>query len=254
MTLANKVVVITGGTSGIGAACAVEFGRVGAQILILGRDRDRAQRLCDKLRADSVVADFFIADIRNLEECEYAVEFAVRRFGRLDILINCAGIIIEGDVLTTSPQAWLKVMDVNVNGPYWMCRAAIPEMRRSGGGAIVNVASDWGLVGGKNHVAYCASKGALVNMTRAMALDHAADNIRVNVICPGEVETPMLDAEVLRGGPDRATGYAELAAGIPLGRISKPEEQARCIRFLASPDASFVTGAVFSVDGGSTAH
>ena len=254
MTLADKVVLITGGTSGIGAACALEFGRCGARVVIVGRDRDRAGHICQKLRSESVSVDSVIADIRKLASCEQAVGHAVRHFGRLDVLINGAGVIIEGDALTTSPEAWLDLMDVNVNGAYWMCRAAIPEMRRNGGGSIVNVASDWGLVGGKNHLAYCTSKGALVNMTRAMALDHTADNIRVNAICPSEVDTPMLEAEISRAWPDRTKGYIELAAGIPMGRISKPEEQARCIRFLSSPDASFVTGAVLSVDGGSTAH
>ncbi len=254
MTIAGKVTLITGGTSGIGAACAVEFGRCGAPIVIHGRDSGRALAVADRLRAASVPVVTIIGDVRNQNDCEEAVRCAVRSFGRLDILINCAGIIIDGDALTTSPEAWLSVMDVNVNGSFWMCRAAILEMQRGGGGSIVNVASDWGVVGGRNHVAYCTSKGAIVNMTRAMALDHASDNIRVNVICPGEVDTPMLEAEIARVPLDRATGYAELAASIPLGRISTPEEQARSIRFLASPEASFITGAVLSVDGGSTAH
>ena len=151
-------------------------------------------------------------------------------------------------------EQWLEVLSVNVSGTFWMCRAAIRAMRETGGGSIVNVASDWGIVGGKGHVAYCASKGAVVNMTRALALDHIAEGIRVNVICPGEVNTPMLRQGLLRRGFDLVEGLKKLGQTVPAGRVSEAAEQARCIRFLASDDASFVVGAVLSADGGSTAH
>jgi NAD(P)-dependent dehydrogenase (short-subunit alcohol dehydrogenase family) len=160
----------------------------------------------------------------------------------------------RGNALAITNKPWFESLNVNLSGMFFLCRAAIREMRRIGGGAIVNIASDWGLVAGKGHVAYCASKGGVVNLSRALALDHAEDNIRVNVICPGEVRTPMLAAGLKQRGFASENGFEELGKTIPIGRVSEPAEQARSIRFLVSSDASYVTGAVFSVDGGSTAH
>lgn len=254
MSVKEKVALITGATSGIGAACAREFARCGAKVMVAGRNPERADALAEELRAVPAEADVIIGDIQDRRYCDEAVSAAIRRFGRLDILVNSAGIIHRADALETSDDAWLASMAVNVNGVFWMCRAAIRAMRQDGGGVIVNVASDWGLVAGKGVVAYCTTKGAIVNMTRALALDHAADGIRVNVICPGEVRTPMLQSGLERRGYDVAQGLEELGQTIPIGRVSEPEEQARCIRFLASSDASYMTGAVLSVDGGSTAR
>jgi NAD(P)-dependent dehydrogenase (short-subunit alcohol dehydrogenase family) len=253
-SLAGKVALITGATSGIGAACAVEFARCGASIALVGRDAAKGAAVQAEVRAEGRRAELICGNVEDATFCETAVAETLHKFGRLDILVNSAGVNNRGNALELSDAAWHQALAVNVSGTFWMCRAAIHAMRKSGGGAIVNVASDWGLVGGENHVAYCTSKGAVVNMTRALALDHARDGIRVNVICPGEVRTPMLQSGLEHRGYSPEQGFTEMGNGIPIGRISEPMEQARCIRFLASSDASFVTGAVLSVDGGATAR
>lgn len=253
-SLAGKVALITGATSGIGAACAVEFARCGASVVLVGRDAAKGAVVQAEVRAKGGHAALICGNVEGAAFCETAVAETLRKFGKLDILVNSAGVNNRGNALELSDVAWHQAMAVNVSGTFWMCRAAIRAMQKSGGGAIVNVASDWGLVGGENHVAYCTSKGAVVNMTRALALDHARDGIRVNVICPGEVRTPMLQSGLEHRGYSLEQGFTEMGNAIPIGRISDPEEQARCIRFLASSDASFVTGAVLSVDGGATAR
>jgi NAD(P)-dependent dehydrogenase (short-subunit alcohol dehydrogenase family) len=254
MSMKDKVALITGATSGIGAACAREFARAGAKVMVTGRDPERARAMVAALRTVPAEADSIIGDVAERQFCDRAVAATVERFGRLDALVNAAGIIRRTNAVETADEDWLAVMAVNVNGVFWMCRAAIRAMRVAGGGAIVNVSSDWGLVAGKDHVAYCTSKAAVVNMSRAMALVHAADGIRVNAICPGEVRTPMLQSGLERRGFDAATGFAEMGKMIPLGRIAEPEEQARCVRFLASDEASYITGAAIAVDGGNTAR
>ncbi|MGE0719465.1 MAG: SDR family NAD(P)-dependent oxidoreductase [Alphaproteobacteria bacterium] len=253
--LAGRAALVTGATSGIGAATVRELARCGAMVAVAGRDARRGAALLAELGLPSERAMFVPCDVRDREQCDAAVVATVARFGSIDILVNSAGINHRGDALHTTDAQWLDVVAVNLNGVFWTCRAAIAAMRQAGrGGAIVNVASDWGLVGGANHAAYCATKGAVVNLSRALALDHARDRIRVNAICPGEVRTPMLESGLVHRGFDPEAGMAALGATIPIGRVSDPDEQARCIRFLVSDDASFVTGAALSVDGGATAH
>jgi len=254
MSLSGKTVIVTGATSGIGAACVHEFSQFGAKIVLVGRDKNRADQLLSDIRAKNIEALIVLGDVSKPAFCNFVIKNALDRFGSVDVLVNSAGIIPRGNALELSDEQWLEALSVNVSGTFWMCRAAIRAMRENGGGSIVNVASDWGLVAGKGHVAYCTSKGAVVNMTRALALDHIADGIRVNVICPGEVRTPMLQQGLARRGYDPVTGMEELGRALPIGRVSEAAEQARCIRFLASDDASFVVGAVLSADGGSTAH
>lgn len=253
MTLGNSVVLISGGTSGIGAACAREFRSLGARVAIIGRDRARADAVVAELGGSPCVKAI-LGDIRDATFCDESVAQTILHFGGLHVLVNSAAVMHRGDALEISTEAWADAFQVNVSGTFHLCRAAIRHMKDHGGGSIVNVASDWGLVAGKGHVAYCACKGAVVNMTRALALDHAAHNIRVNVVCPGEVRTPMLASGLVKRGFDPRNGFEELGRQIPIGRVSEPAEQARCIRFLASDDASYMTGAVVSVDGGSTAH
>ena len=250
---ADRVIVITGGTSGIGAACVEEFLSLGGTVYAIGRDAGKAEQLLRSL-SNPPNLKVVLGDVGGAEFTSQAVEQVLRETGRLDVLVNCAAVMRRGNALELSDDEWEESLRINVSGTFFMCRAALPHMKRLGGGAIVNVSSDWGLVAGKGHVAYCTGKGAIVNLTRALALDHAADNIRVNVVCPGEVKTPMLESGLKRRGYTEADGFAELGKTIPIGRVSDPVEQARTIRFLASDDASYVTGAVMSVDGGSTAH
>ena len=254
MSFSGKVAIITGGTSGIGAACVHEFSQCGAKVVIVGRDKPRAEQVLSDIRTKNGEGLIALGDVSQPAFCDLVVKDALDRFGRVDVLVNSAGIIPRGNALELTDEQWLQALSVNVSGTFWMCRAVIRAMREGGGGSIVNVASDWGLVAGKGHVAYCTSKGAVVNMTRALALDHIADGIRINVICPGEVRTPMLEKGLARRGYDPVKGMEELGKMLPIGRVSEAAEQARCIRFLASDDASFVVGAALSVDGGSTAH
>lgn len=252
--LEDRVVIVTGGTSGIGAATVREFADCGAHAVIVGRDNARGEAIVKEIEAKGRRAAFLQGSVSDSAFCDRVIEQTIERFGGLDFLVNNAGAIHRADAPQTTDAMWSESMAVNVNGTFWMCRAAIRAMQESGrGGAIVNVASDWGLRGGKGHVAYCTAKGAIVNMTRALALDHARDGIRVNVLCPGETRTPMLGGGLAARGFDPIAGFEELGVSLPIGRVSEPEEQARCIRFLASDDASFVTGAAMSVDGGATA-
>ena len=251
--LAGKRALISGGASGIGAATALLFARQGAAVAILDLDEERGARLAQTIAAEGGRAIFIPGDASRAEDCARAVQQTVEHFGGLDILFNNVGITRRATVLDLSEADWDRVMEVNVKSVFLLSKYAIPHLIRSGGGAIVNNASGWGLVGGQRAVVYCASKGAVVNLTRAMALDHAAQNIRVNCICPGDTDTPMLRDEARQLNQSEANFLAE-AADRPLGRLGKPEEIAQAVLFLASDAASYITGAVLAVDGGGTAR
>jgi NAD(P)-dependent dehydrogenase (short-subunit alcohol dehydrogenase family) len=197
-------------------------------------------------------AIFVRCDVTLAADCQRAVQETIDRLGGLDILFNNAGIIRRATVLDTTEEEWERVMAVNVKSIFLLGKYAVPAMAQSGGGAIVNTASGWGLVGGRNAVSYCASKGAVVNMTRAMALDHGAQNIRVNCVCPGDTDTPMLRSEARQLGESEDAFLAE-AADRPLQRIGQPEDIARAVLYLASEDSAFVTGTALVVDGGGLA-
>ncbi len=253
MSVEGKSVLITGATSGIGAACAAIFAEGGARLMLTGRAAERGEAMLANAQALGAEAEFVPGDVKDMGFCDRIVAQTVARFGRIDALVNNAGIIHRSDALGILDEHWHEAMTVNVNAVFWLSRAAVREMRKTGGGSIVNVSSEWGLLAGKGHVAYCTSKGAVINMTRAMAIDHAADGIRVNAVCPGDVQTPMLESGIEARGFDPATAMADMGKSVPLGRVSQPEEQARVIRFLASDDASYMTGALLPVDGGNTA-
>jgi NAD(P)-dependent dehydrogenase (short-subunit alcohol dehydrogenase family) len=253
MNFSGKHVLVTGSTTGIGAACALAFAEAGAAVMVSGRDAARGSAVLASIRAAGGRAEFVAVDLRHPGACDALVAQTIERLGGLDILVNNAGILYTADAVDTSDAQWLDTMAVNVNAVFYLSRAAVRHLRRVGGGVIVNIASEWGLNGEPNHVAYCASKGAVVQMTRCMALDHARDNVRVNSVCPGEIHTRMVDAILASRGGDARDRLCELAAGIPLKRLADPAEVARCVRFLASDEASYVTGVNLPVDGGNAA-
>ncbi len=253
MSIQGKSVLVTGSTTGIGEASARAFAAQGARVLVTGRNEERGKTICDEIEADGGTAAFCQADLSDRAQCDRLVSETVQRFGRLDILVNNAGVLHEGTALTTSDHAWDETMEVNVSSVFFMSRAALKQMSAQGSGCIVNTASEWGLNGEPGYVAYCASKGAVVQMTRCMALDHAAQGIRVNAVCPGETHTEMLDRMLQDQGGDFDENLRNFAAGIPMRRVATPEEIARSILFLASDDASYVTGTTLVVDGGNDA-
>ena len=248
MSFAGKVAVVTGAASGMGAATAGEFAATGGQVIVVDRNGPLATQVANEINAGPPV----VGDVSDASFCKSAVETALERHGRLDVLVNAAGIIVRANALNTSDEQWQRIMDVNVKGVFFMSRAAVPHMKRLGHGAIVNFGSIWGSVGATGAVAYCASKGAVHQITRAMALDHVKDGIRVNAVCPGEVNTPMLASE--RTEPITAELMERLAATVPLGRLAEPVEIARVVLFLASNASSYITGALVTVDAGYTAR
>lgn len=250
MDLTGKSALVTGASSGIGAAIARRLAQAGAKLLLTGRDQARGAAVA---RDCGPAAEFMAGDIAEAGLADRLVARAVALFGRLDIAVNNAGVIVRGSAVDTSDADWHRLIGVNVTGVFYLCRAAARQMRAQGGGTIVNIGSDWALVGGKNAVAYCASKGAVAQMTRAMAADHARENIRINCVCPGEVDTPMLQQGIAWRGMSHKEGLAKLAEGIPMGRVAQPSEIADAVLFLASDASSFMNGAMLSVDGGSTA-
>lgn len=251
-TLANKIAIVTGGASGIGRATAVLFAQEGASVAIVDINAEQGQSAVAEIEAAGGKAIFIPCNVTNAEDCRAAVEKTVTTFGGLHILFNNAGIIRRADVIGTTEEEWDRVMAVNVKSIFLMSKYAIPRMAQGGGGSIINTSSGWGLKGGGNAVSYCASKGAVTNMTRAMAIDHGKQNIRVNAVCPGDTDTPMLRNEARQLGQPESKFMAE-AADRPLGRYAQPVEIAQVVAFLASDAASYVTGAAYIVDGGGLA-
>lgn len=250
--LADKVALVTGGASGIGRATALLMVREGASITLVDLNRAGGEAVRAEIIAAGGRAHFVCGDVTRADECQRAVNETIAAFGRLDVLFNNAGIIRRANVLELSEQDWDRVMTVNVKPIFLMSKYAIPHMIRQGGGSIVNTASGWGLVGGRRAAVYCASKGAVVLLTKAMALDHGEHNIRVNCVCPGDTDTAMLRNEAEQLGEPVERFLIE-SAQRPLKRVGRPEEIAEAVLYLASDAASFVTGAALVVDGGGTA-
>ncbi len=252
MRLAGKVAIITGGTSGIGRATALLFAQEGARAAITGRSDARGQEVVAEIQQSGGSAIFLRSDVRHAEECQRAVEETFDSYGRLDILVNNAGVFFANTLLDCTEEEWDLTVDISLKGTFLMSKYSLPTMITQGSGVIINISSGWGLEGGDAAAAYCAAKGGVVLLTKAMAIDHSRQGIRVNCICPGDVETPMLVDDADRRGMTWEA-YLEAAADRPMGRIGQPDEIARAALFLASDDSSFMTGAIVAVDGGGTA-
>ncbi len=250
--LAGRRAIVTGAASGIGRATAELLAAEGASVVLADVNGEAGEAVAGGIRAAGGTAVFVRCDVTASADCAKAVDTAVREFGGLDALCNNAGIIRRADVVETTEEEWARVMAVNVTSVFLMSKHAIPVMAAGGGGAIVNTGSGWGLKGGNKAVSYCASKGAVVNMTRAMAIDHGPQKIRVNAICPGDVDTPMLRSEALQLGQPEADFLSE-AANRPLRRFGRPEEIAQVVAFLASDESSYISGTAVVVDGGGLA-
>jgi NAD(P)-dependent dehydrogenase (short-subunit alcohol dehydrogenase family) len=250
MRLSGKICVITGGASGIGRAASLLFAREGATVAVADKSIEAAERVA----AEAGNGAFAVAvDVSKSADVERLVEQVVARCGRINVMVNNAGYGIPGDVTQTAEDDWNALMAVNVNGVFFGCKYVIPQMRKQGGGVIINTASIVSNVGIRDRAAYCASKGAVAALTRAMALDHVADNIRVNAIAPGTIDSPYFQ-EMFAKSPQAAEMRRQLEARQAMNRLGQPEEIANGMLFLASDESSFVTGSVMMVDGGMTAQ
>jgi NAD(P)-dependent dehydrogenase (short-subunit alcohol dehydrogenase family) len=245
-----RVAIVTGGAMGIGKAAARCLLRDGAAVVIVDRNEEAGRQTAAELSQTHPGVLFCRADIASLDEDRAAVETAVRRFGGLDILVNNAGIQTYGDVLTTTEEIWDRTMDANLKGHWLMSKCAIPEMLKRGKGAIVNVSSVQGLASQRNVLAYSTSKHAMIGLTRTMAVDLAARGIRVNCVCPGTVDTPMIRKDIIEKDRNPQALEAILNRMHPIGRMAQPEEIGEVIAFLAGDRASFMTGSIVTVDGG----
>jgi NAD(P)-dependent dehydrogenase (short-subunit alcohol dehydrogenase family) len=244
--LQGKIGIVTGAGSGIGRACAIALAREGARVALVGRRKDRVESLAEEI-GDSALA--ISADVSKPGEIGRLLNETVSRFGGLTFLLNNAGVLHVGNAEQITEEQWDHTFNVNVRAVWLLSRAALPPMRKAGGGSIINVASTLGMVGARNRAAYAASKGAVVLLTKGMAIDHGHDNIRVNAICPSFVETE-LTAAVLDKAPDPAAVRRERTAAHPLGRLGQPEDIAGLAVYLASDESSWVTGAALPIDGG----
>ena len=249
MRFDNKSVVITGGSSGIGSSAVRIFAQEGAKVMVSGRSEQRCRQVCDEMTALGHRVETLIGDLSEKSYCEQLIAHTAQTFGGIDILINNAGIIPRGTILETTDQMWMDALNVNLTAVFYLCRAAIPYMQKRSGGAIVNVSSTWGVYPGPGHLAYCTSKGAVAALTKNLGRDHAPDNIRVNAVCPNEVNTPMLRTGFAKRGFDPDKAVEQLNETVPLGRIAEPEDIADVIAFLASDDARYIAGTTVEVSG-----
>ena len=253
MRFQGKVSVVTGAGVGIGQAAAVAFAREGASVVVVDRSRENGESATQALQREGLQGLFVLADVSNETDVRRMVEQVVARWGRLDILVNNAGIYTQGDVTQTSLDDWNRIMAVNLTGAFLCAKYVVPVMVNHGGGVIVNVASEAGLVGIKGQVAYNVSKAGMIALTKSCAVDLAGQGIRVNAVCPGTTDTPLV-RDAVSHAPDPAAARRRLEAVRPLNRLGTPEEIASAILYLASSESGYATGAALSIDGGYTAQ
>ncbi|MFC4138666.1 MULTISPECIES: SDR family NAD(P)-dependent oxidoreductase [unclassified Microbacterium] len=252
MRLQNKKAIVTGGAGGIGRATSLAFAAEGASVAVVDLNADAAEAIAEEIRAAGGTAIALAADVSSEADIERVVASVVDEFGGIDVVFNNAGIIRRTTAVETTVEEWDRVFGVNVRAIFLMCKHVVPIMAANGGGSIVNTGSGWGLKGGGQAISYCASKGAVVNMTRALAIDHGPQGIRVNSVNPGDVDTGMLRDEARQLGQDQA-GFLAEAAERPLNRMGQPSEIAAAVVWLASDESSYVTGSALVVDGGGIA-
>jgi NAD(P)-dependent dehydrogenase (short-subunit alcohol dehydrogenase family) len=252
MRLQNKNAIVTGGAGGIGRATSLAFAAEGANVAVVDLNAEAAEAVAEEIRAAGGTAIAIGADVSSEADIERVVASVVEGFGGVDVVFNNAGIIRRTTAVETTVEEWDRVFGVNVRAIFLMCKHVVPIMAANGGGSIVNTGSGWGLKGGGQAISYCASKGAVVNMTRALAIDHGPQGIRVNSVNPGDVDTGMLRDEARQLGQDQA-GFLAEAAERPLNRTGQPSEIAAAVVWLASDESSYVTGSALVVDGGGIA-
>ncbi len=252
MRLVGKVALITGGTSGIGSATAARFADEGASVAITGRNAERGEQVVQDIVENGGEALFIRSDVRSAEDCRQAVDQTLERFGKIDVLFNNAGVFHPKSIPDCTDEEWDETIDSSLKGAFLMSKYVLPSMIERGSGSIIHTSSGWGILGGDKAAAYCAAKGGLIVMAKAMAIDHGPDGVRVNCVCPGDVLTPMLPDDAAKRGMSW-DDYAVGAADRPLGRVGTPEDIANAVLYLASDESSFVTGEALVVDGGGIA-
>ena len=252
MRFEGKAALVTGGTSRIGTAVAELFLADGARVMITDMDAERGAKAIAALAGPGRTVEFFAADLRDHSVCDAIVEAGVSRLGGLDILVNNAGVLYRRGTLETSDEQWLEAMAVNLNAVFFMCRAAARAMKETGG-AIVNISSEFGVFAVDEAISYCTTKAAVVQLTKAIALDLARFGIRVNAIAPGKIHTNSLESSITERSLSVDEGVARISRFVPLHRLGRPDEIAKAIAFLASEDASFITGTTLAADGGDSA-
>jgi NAD(P)-dependent dehydrogenase (short-subunit alcohol dehydrogenase family) len=252
LSLEGKVAVITGAASGIGRGIASRLSEMGAAVVLFDIDQQKGEQAASEIIRKDAKALFVAGDVRSSQDCQRVIAQTVQKFGKIDILCNNAGVAIRKSLESLSEDEWDLALDVTLKSIFLLSREALPHMIRVGGGAIINTASGWGLKGGPQAASYCAAKGGVVNLTRAMAIDYGKHNIRANCICPGDIDTPMLHSECAQLGqtPDV---FMKEAAARPIARVGTPDDVANAVLFLASPMSAWVTGASLVVDGGGLA-